>query len=127
MRAHGVVDRDDVVDRVDDVGHRRKHGVEIEFVFQDAVNPFGDRILITVILVGHTGEPADRGELLEVVMATVLGGFNRSSQHLVSEDGDGEDRQAEVESIDPEEIEITGSATRVGQGRTATVLGGDCP
>jgi len=44
----------------------------------------------------------------------------------VSEDGDVEDRQAEIESIDPEEIAITGSATSVGQGRTTAILGGHC-
>lgn len=72
MRTHSVVNRNRLCDRVDNGGHRGKLRVEIEFAFTNAVDAFRDRVLITVILIGHSGEHADRGELLAVVMATVL-------------------------------------------------------
>ena len=72
MRAHGVVARDRPFDRVDHGRHEGKHSVHVEFVFENAVDPFGDRMLIAVILIGHTRQHAHGGELLQVVMATAL-------------------------------------------------------
>jgi len=61
---------------------RRKLDVQVEFIFQNAVHPFGHGILIAMVLVRHARDHAELVQAREVVVATVLGGFNRSSQHL---------------------------------------------
>ena len=81
MRAYGVVDRDRPVDGVDHRGYGGKHRIKIEFVFENSVDAFGDGILIAVILIGHARQHARGGELLAVVMTTVLTASIRMMQH----------------------------------------------
>lgn len=60
-----------------------------------------------------------------MVMET-RGGFNWSSQHLTYEVVDDKDRQAEIESFDAKQTEVTGPPAGVGEGRATAVLGSDC-
>ena len=72
VRAEGVVHLDGVRDGVPRLRHRGKGRVEIEFIFEDAVDAFGDGILIAVIGIGHAREHAMRVKLMQIFVTTVL-------------------------------------------------------
>lgn len=72
MHANRVVDVDGLGDGVLGRAKRREHGVEIKFVLQNAVDAFGDRVLVAVRGIRHTGQHVQGGELLPVGVAAVL-------------------------------------------------------
>ena len=60
MRADGVVRLDGVRNGVLCFREGSKDGVQIEFIFEDAVDALGDGILIAVIRIGHARQHAVR-------------------------------------------------------------------
>lgn len=72
MRADGVVDRDGVADRGACVSERGEARIEIEFVFQHAVDAFGHRVLVAMRPVGHAREHPQGLQLPEVLVTAVL-------------------------------------------------------
>lgn len=65
---------------VDDGG---KGLIRVLFAFVDAIDAVGDGALKAVVGDAHAEQQPRRGERPQEVVAAVLGGFNRSSQHRV--------------------------------------------
>ena len=72
MQSDGVIDPDRVCHGVVCSGHRREDRIEVELILQNAVDAFGDRVLIAVRRIRHAGNHVQAGQRGEVVMAAVL-------------------------------------------------------
>ena len=76
--AHRVVRLDGQRDGHLRGGKGQKFRVEIEFIFQNAVHPFGDRILIAVVFIRHARTHSEFVQAREVVVTAILGAPRRS-------------------------------------------------
>ena len=56
----------------------------------------------------------------------VEGGFNRSSQHLLKEVDDAEDRETAVESLNTVTLAVSGAPAGLASSGAAAILGGYC-
>jgi hypothetical protein len=90
-----IVPRFDIVkDRPPRIIARGPAMLENQLQLQGREETLGDRVVPAVPLPTHARDHAARGEHGAVVGAGVLGGFNRSSQHLPRRCGDGDEAAA---------------------------------
>ena len=98
------------------LGVRRPVVVGDEFVLQGREETVGPFVIPPIPRATHARHCARRVQGRAIGTGSVLGEFNRSSQHLISEVDDDKDRQTRIEPFDTRQMVITRSAACIGRG-----------